>query len=76
MSINSDQLRIAFKNPCRAATTGNVNVTAGSSPLTVDGVTLAAGDRVLVWQQGTPSENGIYRVITPGAANDGQQVLL
>lgn len=53
----------AYARPCRAATTGNVNLIA--PPSTVDGVTLASGDRVLVWQQSTASQNGIY-VYTPG----------
>lgn len=42
----------------RAATTANL--TALSGLLTVDGVALAAGDRVLVKNQSTASQNGIY----------------
>ncbi len=53
------------KAPVRAATTANVNLSSGGL-LTVDGVALAAGDRVLVTNQTIPSENGIY-VATAGA---------
>ena len=53
------------KAPVRAATTANVNLSSGGL-LTVDGVPLAAGDRVLVTNQAIPSENGIY-VATAGA---------
>ena len=49
-----------IKESCRVATTGNVSVTGGSSSLTVDGVTLANGDRILVKDQSTATENGIY----------------
>ena len=47
------------KTPVRAATTADVNLAAGGL-LTVDGVALAAGDRVLVKNQATPAQNGIY----------------
>lgn len=46
-----------YKNPVRAATTANI---ALSGLQTVDGVALAASDRVLVKNQTTASENGIY----------------
>lgn len=42
-----------------AATTGNVDLATGGL-LTVDGVTLVAGNRVLVRAQTAPAENGIY----------------
>jgi hypothetical protein len=34
---------------------------------TVDGVTLATGDRILIWRQVTATENGIYTVNASGA---------
>jgi hypothetical protein len=50
--------------PARAATTGaNVNLTAGGL-LTIDGVALAAGDRVLVKDQTDATQNGIYAAST------------
>ena len=45
--------------PARVATTANVNLAAGGL-LTVDGVALAAGDRVLVRSQSNPRQNGLY----------------
>jgi parallel beta-helix repeat protein len=49
---------LAIKEPCRVATTANVS--SLSTLLTVDGVTVAAGDRVLVRAQSTATQNGIY----------------
>ena len=52
-----------------AATTGNVNLATGlEAGDTVDGVTLVAGDRVLVKSQTNAAENGIYVVQASGAA--------
>ena len=45
--------------PARVATTANVNLAVGGL-LTVDGVALAAGDRVLVRNQSNPRQNGLY----------------
>jgi hypothetical protein len=47
----------AFKVPCRVATTANITL---SGLQAIDGVTVAAGDRVLVKDQTDGSENGIY----------------
>lgn len=55
---------LAWKDSCRVATTANLNL---SSPgATIDGVAMAAGDRVLVKNQTAGAENGIY--IWNGAA--------
>jgi len=48
-----------FKQSVRAATTGNITLTALQ---TVDGISLLAGERVFVKNQTTKSENGIYVV--------------
>ena len=52
---------IAMKVPVKAATTANVTL---SGEQTIDGVALVTDDRVLVKDQSTASENGIYRVDT------------
>lgn len=61
-----------WKQPVRCATTANVTIaTALNAGDTLDGVTLAAGDRVLVKNQSTASQNGIYLVsATPARAPD------
>jgi len=46
------------------ATSGPVDLE--DAPATIDGVTVAEGDRVLVKDQADPAENGIYTVIDDG----------
>lgn len=58
---------LAWKQPVRAASTANVTLsTAVANGQTLDGVTLATGMRILLKDQTTGSENGIY-VVTAGA---------
>lgn len=46
-------------------------LTANSAgALVVDGVTVQAGDRVLVWKQDDATQNGIYVVTNPGDASN------
>ena len=59
-----------FKVSCRAATTATVTLSAGA-PNTLDGVTLVLGDRVLVKNQGTASQNGVYTVTILGTGANG-----
>lgn len=49
---------LAWKDACRVATQGNINLSSPGS--TIDGVTMVAGDRVLVRAQTAAAENGIY----------------
>jgi len=52
-----------FKEPCRVATTANIAIATALNPGdAIDGVTLAEGDRVLVWKQTTTKENGLWIV--------------
>jgi len=49
---------LAWKDSCRVSTQSNVNLSSPGS--TIDGITMASSDRVLVRAQSTASENGIY----------------
>jgi len=52
------------------ATTANVNLSNGlEAGDAIDGITLVAGDRVLVKDQSTASENGLYLAVSSGAAS-------
>lgn len=53
----------AIKAPCVAATTANITLYGEQ---TIDGVAVAAGDRVLVKNQTAAAENGVYVVDTGG----------
>ena len=56
------------KNSVRVATTANGTLaTAFANGETVDGITLATNDRILLKDQSTGSENGIYTVNASGA---------
>lgn len=57
--VDSVAQGLDVKASCLVATTENIGL---SGLLTVDGVTLTAGDRVLVKNQSAPAENGIYVV--------------
>lgn len=50
---------LSWKAPVRAATTANITL---SGPQTIDGVSVIAGDRVLVKEQTLSEQNGIYVV--------------
>jgi hypothetical protein len=54
----------------RVASTTNVNISTGlENGDTLDGVTLATGNRVLLKDQSTTSQNGLYIVVASGAAS-------
>ena len=61
-----------WHKPVRVATTANITIsTALNNGDTIDGVTLATDDRVLVKNQSTGSQNGIYIVgASPARAYD------
>jgi hypothetical protein len=55
---------------CRAASTANVVIASAlENGDVLDGVTLATGNRVLLKNQTTTSENGIYIVVATGGAS-------
>jgi hypothetical protein len=66
--VDSAAQGIDWKASVRAATTAAVTLASDlEDGDTLDGVTLATGDRVLVKNQSTGSENGIYVVKASGA---------
>lgn len=61
---------LQWKQPVRVASTANLTVASGVvNGATVDGVTLATGDRILLKNQSSGAENGIYIVAASGAAS-------
>ena len=66
--VDSAAQGIDWKASVRAATTAAVTLATGlEAGDVIDGVTLVAGDRILVKNQATGSENGIYVVQASGA---------
>ena len=61
---------IDYKQAVRVITQTNITL-SGGAPDTVDGISLAVEDRVLVAGQGTGSQNGIYVVTTLGSGSNG-----
>ena len=56
------------KNSVRVATTANGTLSSAfANGQTVDGITLSTGDRILLKDQSTGSQNGIYTVNSSGA---------
>jgi len=70
--VDSVSEGLDVKQSCTVATTANITIaTALNSGDSIDGVTLANGDRVLVKDQSTATQNGIYVVgDTPVRADD------
>ena len=55
---------------CRVATTANIDLTADlQNGDSLDGITLATDDRVLVKNQTTTTANGVYKVVASGTAS-------
>ena len=62
--VDATKQGLDVKDSVRVATTGNITL---SGTQTIDGISLSAGDRVLVKDQNTGSENGIYDVVSGGS---------
>lgn len=60
-----------WKDSVRVKTQGNIDLSAPGA--TIDGISLSAGDRILVGTQGTASQNGIY--VWTGAATPATRAL-
>lgn len=72
-AVNKSQLDsavngLSWKTSVRAATTANGTLaTAYANGQSIDGVTLVTGDRILIKDQSSGAENGIYVVAASGA---------
>src|SRR5690606_23174593 len=67
-AVTAAQQGIAWKAPVRAATTTAATLASDfEDGDTLDGVTLATDDRILVKDQADETENGIYIVAASGA---------
>ena len=62
---------LAWKDSARVATQANINLSAPGA--TIDGITMATNDRILVRSQTTTTENGVY--IFNGAATPATRSL-
>ena len=71
--VDIDGSADTFKEPCRVKTSANVTL-SGGAPDTVNSVSLNIGDRILVADQTTASEDGIYEVQTVGTGANGTWV--
>ena len=59
-----------YKQSVRVISESNVTL-SGGTPATVDGVSLALGDRILVAGQTAGAENGLYKVTVVGSGSNG-----
>lgn len=62
--VDSTSEGLDVKDSVKVATTANITL---ANTQTVDGVSLAANDRVLVKDQSTSSQNGLYKVVDGGS---------
>ena len=68
--VDAARQGLDVKASVRVATTAAINLASDlNNGDVIDGVTLVTGDRVLVKNQGTASENGIYVAVASGAAS-------
>ena len=68
--VDASAAGLTIKTPVRVATTTNVTLTGGA-PNTLDGISLALNDRILVKNQTNQTQNGIYYVDTLGTGSNG-----
>lgn len=59
--VDSMSAGLSWKDSVRAASTANIDLATGG-PLTIDTISVIAGDRVLVKNQTLPAQNGVYQV--------------
>jgi len=68
--VDAARSGLDVKDSVRVATTAAINISSDlQNGDAIDGVTLATGDRVLVKNQSSGAENGIYVVVATGVAS-------
>ncbi len=68
--VNSRLLGLTWGTPVRLVATTNVTLASGlANGQTLDGVTIATGDRILLTNQTDPTQNGIYIAPASGTAS-------
>ena len=69
-TVGSETPGLDIRPSVRLASTANVSISTGLvNGATIDGKTLVTGDRVLLKNQSTASQNGVYVVVASGAAS-------
>ncbi len=69
-TVGSETPGLDIRPNVRLASTANVNISTGLvNGATIDGKTLVTGDRILLKDQSTASQNGVYVVVASGAAS-------
>jgi len=71
VNVTEAGIKSGMRQPCQVSTTADIADLAAGAPDTVDGVSVSLGDRVLVKDQSSASENGVYVVDTVGTGADG-----
>lgn len=70
ITLVNETPNIDVRTDVRVASTANVNISTGlAAGNSIDGITLVAGDRVLLKNQTTASQNGVYVSPSSGAAS-------
>ena len=69
-TVGSETPGLDIRPNVRLASTANVSISTGLvNGATIDGKTLVTGDRILLKNQSTASQNGVYVVVASGAAS-------
>ena len=70
ITVGSETPGLDIRTKVKVASTANVNISTGLvNGATIDGITLVTGNRVLLKNQSTASQNGVYVVVASGAAS-------
>lgn len=69
-TLSSETPNVDARESVRVASTANIDISSGLvNGSVIDGITVATGERVLLKNQSTASQNGVYVVVASGAAS-------